>query len=191
MTVTPFEKPEPLPLPNVTAANLASRLLAHSFATATGCLEWTGHRDKNGYGAITINQRPHRTHRVAWEIVNGPIPSGLWVLHRCDNPPCMNPDHLFMGTAADNTSDMTGTVPSDDGLRERIAETIADFWGHRGTESGWKPQLEHQRLADALLPLIREYVQKAQAWAECDACGAAIGEVCLPSCRDALSGDGA
>lgn len=46
------------------------------------------------------------THRVAWESANGPIPGGLRVLHRCDNPPCCNPAHLFLGTAAENADDM-------------------------------------------------------------------------------------
>jgi hypothetical protein len=47
----------------------------------------------------------HRTHRVAWELAFGPIPEGLWVLHHCDNPPCVRPDHLFLGTNLDNVQD--------------------------------------------------------------------------------------
>lgn len=46
------------------------------------------------------------SHRVAWTISHGPIPDGLWVLHRCDNPPCCNPAHLFLGTVSDNNKDM-------------------------------------------------------------------------------------
>lgn len=50
--------------------------------------------------------RSFRAHRFAWEITRGPIPDGLHVLHRCDNPPCCNPDHLFLGTHIDNVADM-------------------------------------------------------------------------------------
>jgi hypothetical protein len=65
------------------------------------CIEWKGRTDKDGYG--TIGSR--RAHRVAWEQTFGPIPDGLQVLHKCDNPPCCNPDHLFLGTRTDNMND--------------------------------------------------------------------------------------
>lgn len=70
------------------------------------CWVWIADRCKDGYGSIKINKKTSRSHRVSWEIHNGPIPDSLWVLHKCDNPPCVNPDHLFLGTVRDNVDDM-------------------------------------------------------------------------------------
>lgn len=72
----------------------------------TGCIEWTGHL-VTGYGQYRYRGRDTYAHRVAYERAFGPIPKGLLVLHRCDNPCCCNPDHLFLGTHADNMKDKT------------------------------------------------------------------------------------
>jgi len=72
----------------------------------TNCHLWTGFIDKHGYGLITSDKRCWLAHRLAWVRANGAIPDGLFVLHRCDNPRCVNPEHLFLGTAKDNARDM-------------------------------------------------------------------------------------
>jgi len=84
-----------------------------------GCWIWIGGRNARGYGNLGEGPRCGKTlaaHRVSWMLTNGPIPNGKSVLHKCDNPPCVNPDRLFLGTQLDNMRDRSakGRAPTGD-----------------------------------------------------------------------------
>lgn len=86
------------------------------------CLVYTGGcASRSGHRQISFKGKMRQVHRVAWTIVNGPIPDGLCVLHSCDNPPCVNVDHLWLGTVQDNNRDRDakgrGKLPRPDQIR--------------------------------------------------------------------------
>lgn len=69
------------------------------------CWKWLRPLDKDGYGEIMVRRRKYKAHQYAWVLLVGELPNGVQVLHKCDNPSCTNPDHLFLGTNRDNTAD--------------------------------------------------------------------------------------
>lgn len=101
-----------------------------------GCWEWQGYRDRQGYGHLSRKvDGPMLAHRFAWLQFNGSIPAGAVIRHICDNPPCCNPDHLLIGTQADNIADRQrrgrhrpGRFPGEAHPMHRLTElTVLDL----------------------------------------------------------------
>ena len=80
--------------------------MANTVFNNNGCWVFVGHCNNYGYGQIEYQERPQLVHRISFRLMKGKIGKGLYVLHKCDNPPCWNPDHLFKGTQLDNIRDM-------------------------------------------------------------------------------------
>lgn len=98
-----------------------------------GCWLWTNSVDTHGYGHLFYDGKLRLAHRLMWELTHGPIPKLMHVLHRCDIPRCINPDHLFLGTASQNMKDMHNkgrhSIRQGCKLNMELANSIRDMPG--------------------------------------------------------------
>lgn len=125
----------------------------------TPCVEWSGARDEDGYGRI--GHAGTRAHRQAWIDAHGPIPDGLVVCHRCDNPPCIEVDHLFLGTVAENNRDRAlkgrskGTFAAGDAHPSR--QRAGCHWSSKLTEAHRDTIRARYRGGETQTALAREF----------------------------------
>lgn len=117
-----------------------------------GCWVWMSSKRGKGYGSFRLGKHPNGTrhvessHRLAWIFVRGPIPYGMCVLHKCDNPPCCNPDHLFLGSVAENNRDRN--------RKGRSARLLGDDNPSRQKPERLLRGLEHPRPCAKITPEI-------------------------------------
>lgn len=127
----------------------------------TGCWEWMAGCSNDGYGGIrNENGRSSRAHRIAWRLTQGEIPEGMIVCHKCDNPKCCNPDHLFLGTTLDNVRDKwrKGRGPSGDrhGFRKHPESAPRGERHGSRTHPERVPRGEHNGNSRLTLEQVRE-----------------------------------
>lgn len=116
---------------------VADRLVLRSRKMPNGCIEWIGYKGPKGYATIGMPGSNNKlVHRVSWSEFVGGDPGSLMVCHRCDNPSCINPAHLFLGTASDNLQDMA--------RKGRQVFQKHPEKSPRGSRNAWAKLTEHQ-----------------------------------------------
>jgi hypothetical protein len=111
------------------------------------CWQWGGCVGQKGHGLISFQNRLYHSNRVAWEFVFGPIPYGKLVLHTCDNPACVNPEHLWLGTVADNHRDMVSKSRNAMGEKHGAARLTTEQVKSIRVEGANKPHGIRTKLA--------------------------------------------
>lgn len=116
------------------------------------CWPWIGNRNDAGYGRLSVNGVRWYAHRLAYVLARGPIPTDMQVCHRCDNPACVNPAHLFLGTNADNQRDKIAKGRQWMRLPRRMGPVLLDLGipaKAMARDLGVSPRTVYRRLAEA------------------------------------------
>ena len=143
-----------------------TRLATHHTKDECGCWNWNKYREFWGYGVIKVDHKVELAHRVAYKYLVGDFPQELCVLHRCDNPTCINPDHLFLGTNADNVKDKVskGRQSSIEGFKGEdhpCVKLTEEQVRHIRTKE--MPQSKYARLYNVTQSMISN-IQLRKAW---------------------------
>lgn len=134
------------------------KLLSKTRVSDCGCWEWTASKSGKGYGQFFVNGKNWPTHRLSYELHHGPIPKGMFVCHRCDNRICVNTDHLFLGTNADNVADMVAK-----GRQSKHKLTESDVIAIRSTRGATQKELASRfGVSSGLVSLI--LARKSWGW---------------------------
>lgn len=132
------------------------------------CWIWTGAKNRRGYGVTSVDHRQVRAHRLAWEYTHGSIPGRQYVCHTCDNPPCCNPAHLFLGTHEDNMRDrsMKKRVPTGErgGLAKLTWEQVRQI--RRIHSEPHRPKITETAARFNVSPGAIAHVLKGLTWKE-------------------------
>ncbi len=117
-------------------------------SSGASCWQWLGIVDRYGYGRFYVKGEEKRTgaHRTAWLLCRGPVPKGMNVLHRCDNPGCVNPGHLFLGTQEDNMHDMDakgrrGDINGEKNGLHKLTWDDIDWITVLANQAGWSTRV--------------------------------------------------
>lgn len=157
-------------LPIDANADFVSRIMRRTVPNDSGCIEWQGATGKKGHGRINYGGRLYSPHCVIWVAHHGQIPSGQLVCHKCDNPRCVNIEHLFLGSFSDNVRDMIakGRNSQKRGAQHKLA-THTDADAIRVRElwlQGWS-----QREIVAISGCARAFIMKVlsgEIWSHCE-----------------------
>lgn len=145
------------PFPPLTHARFWSKV---DVGDTAQCWMWRGHRNDKGYGVTSQG----KAHRIAFEMVNGPIPDGALICHHCDNPSCVNPAHLYAGTAATNRADCVSRKrhnPSASHPRTKLSD--ADVAAIRESSDKGVLLAERYGVASSTISMIRSFKYRTAA----------------------------